>query len=85
MTTRTEIETWFDTGAQNGKKNMLIICDKFDHEDYPVCTLTAAECMAKYNYPGEMQRVMEVYDLTADKAQQMKEMRTMRLPDNGAK
>jgi hypothetical protein len=84
MTTRAEIEGWFDRGVQNGKRNMLIICDTFDHDDYPVYTMTAAECLARYKQPGEMQRVMEVYDLAANKAVQMKETRAMHLPDNCA-
>jgi hypothetical protein len=37
--------------------------------------------LQRYKNPGEMQRVMEVYDLRADKAEQMNERRAMRLPE----
>jgi len=61
---------------------MIVVCDTFDHEDYPVYAATAEECVATYKAPGEMQRVMEVYDLAADKAAQLREARAMHLPPN---
>ena len=61
---------------------MLVICDTYDYDDYPVYANTAADCMIKYNNPGQMQRVMEVYDLAADKEAQLNEARAMRLPPN---
>ena len=80
MTTKQEISSWFDRGVAQGARHMLVICDSFDHEDYPVFTETDEECFARYKSPGEMQRVMEVYDLTAPKAEQMNERRALRLP-----
>ena len=81
MTTRAEIDDWFDRGVKQRATHMLVVCDTFDHEDYPVFVMTRADCLAKYKSPGEMQRVMEVYDLTADKAAQLRETRAMHLPD----
>lgn len=80
MTTKEEFSKWFDDGVAQGAKYMLIICDTFDHEDYPAYASQASECMALNNYPGEMQRVMEVYDLSADKETQLNEHRAMSLP-----
>lgn len=60
---------------------MLVVCDTFDYDDYPVFTDSDAECLARYRNPGNMQRVMEVYDLHASKAEQMNERRVMRLPN----
>lgn len=80
MTTKAEIGEWFDRGVKESKKHMLIMCDTFDHSDYPVYTMTDAECIAKKNNPGEMQRVMEVYDLSYDKLAQMAESRAMHFP-----
>ena len=58
MTTISEIEEWYDEGIKTNKKYMFVICDTFDYEDYPVFT-------DNINYEeGEMQEVMEVYDLT---------------------
>jgi hypothetical protein len=75
-----EISKWFDRGVEQKAKHMLVICDTFDYEDYPVFTNTDYDCLARYKAPGEMQRVVEVYDLTADKAAQMIERRSIRLP-----
>lgn len=80
MTTKAEIDDWFDRGVKQRAAYMLVVCDTFDHEDYPVFVMDAAACLAKYKAPGEMQRVMEVYDLGADKGEQMRERRALRLP-----
>jgi len=77
--TRQDIEGWFDRGVAQRARHMLVVCDSFDYDDYPVFTTTDADCLFRYKNPGEMQRVMEVYDLRADKAEQMNERRTMRL------
>jgi len=79
--TRQDIDGWFDRGVANGARHMLVVCDTFDHDDYPVFTHSDAECLARYKEPGNMQRVMEVYDLRAEKAEQMNEHRAMRLPE----
>lgn len=79
--TRQDIEGWFDRGVAQRARHMLVVCDSFDYDDYPVFTTTDADCLFWYKNPGEMQRVMEVYDLRADKAEQMNERRTMRLPE----
>lgn len=79
--TRQDIEGWFDRGVANGARHMLVVCDTFDHDDYPVFTHSDAECLKRYEEPGNMQRVMEVYDLRAEKAEQMNERRAMRLPE----
>jgi hypothetical protein len=80
MTTVNEIDVWFDNGIKKDAKFMLIVCDTFAYEDYPFYANTSDECMSKFNNPGAMQRVMEVYDLSADKSDQMQESRAMRLP-----
>jgi len=81
MTSKQEIENWFDDGVKRQAVWMLVICDTFDHEDYPVYAMTDDECRQTFKAPGEMQRVMEVYDLSGDKREQMLAKRTMRTPD----
>lgn len=51
---------------------MVVICDTYDHEDYPAYFDTADAARSKMKYPGDMQRVMECYDLEASKSEQMK-------------
>ena len=80
MTTKQDISEWFDQGAKTGATHMLVVCDTFDHDDYPVFAKSDADCVALYKYPGEMQRVMEVYDLKADKNAQLNTPRCFRLP-----
>jgi hypothetical protein len=78
--TKQDIDGWFNRGVAQKAEYMLVFCDTWDYEDYPVFTYSDAECLAQYENPGEMQRVMEVYDLRADKTQQLNERRAMRLP-----
>ena len=81
-TTREDIAGWFDSGRGNGKTHLIVVCDTFDHEDYPVFADGDADALEKYSYyqGHNMQRVMEVYDLRADKKEQLDEPRAMRLP-----
>jgi len=66
-----------------GAKHMVIMCDTFSYEDYPVYTMTDEECLAKHRSSGQnMQRVMEVYDLNYDKETQLNQQRSMKLPDS---
>jgi hypothetical protein len=83
MTSRQEIEEWFDEGRRQGATHMIVVCDTFDHDDYPSYAAGDAEALEKYKkYDGQnMQRVMEVYDLRQDKAEQMAEHRAFRLPN----
>lgn len=66
MTTIHEIRSWFDRGVETGAKHMIVVCDSFDYEDYPVYVPTTeafGEVFDQYNGKN-MQRIMEVYDLS---------------------
>lgn len=63
--TLAEIHGWFDEGKAQESTHMLVICDSYDHEDYPVYAHSKEEAQSefeKYNNKN-MQKVMEVYDL----------------------
>ena len=79
-TPKEDISDWFDAGVQKGAKYMIVICDSFAYEDYPSYTNTEEQCLKIYLNPGEMQRVMEVYDLNYDKTEQLNCQRNMRIP-----
>ena len=81
MTSQSEIGAWFDDGVNMKATHMLVVCDTFDYDEYPVFAMDAAACIANYKNSGEMQRVMEVYDLSLDKEKQMREHRAMHLPN----
>ena len=71
MSTSSEtLQTWFDIGAEDGKAYMLVFCDTYDHSDYPVYADTKEEAEARSENLNSMERLMEVYDLNADKASQ---------------
>jgi hypothetical protein len=84
IATKEDIKDWFNRGEAMGAKHMLVMCDTYDHDDYPVFTHSDSECIAKYQNPGAMQRVMEVYDLSADKEEQLNCDRAMNLPKEPA-
>lgn len=55
---------------------MLVVCDSFDHEDYPVYVKgTGADAKHKGKNLGGMQRLMEVYHLGSDMETQLAEYR----------
>lgn len=35
-TTQDTISKWFDYGVENKKSHLIVVCDTYDYEDYPV-------------------------------------------------
>jgi hypothetical protein len=63
-TTIKDIKEWLDRAPKNAT-HMMVVCDTFSYEDYPVFvskTEKVKEEYAKYHGPN-MQKVMEVYNL----------------------
>ena len=71
--TRQQISEWFDIGRERSTqpRYMLVICDTYDHDDYPSYFTTRESAVDKIANPGSMQRVMEVYDLNKNKEEQL--------------
>lgn len=80
-TTHTDIARWYEA-APKGTAFMLVICDTFDYDDFPVYCASAAECADKLkHYRSEgMFRVMECYDFAMDKTQQLAAHRAYNFP-----
>lgn len=76
-TTREDIKEWFLRGKSQGATHMLVVCDQFDYEDYPVFIQKDENVREKEKeYDAkEMQRVMEVYNLSKDMDQQLSQAR----------
>lgn len=78
-TTREEIRAWYETAEAKKATHMIVACDTFDHEDYPIFILggeaEARKSYTEHNGPN-MQRVMEVYCLAHDKETQLAEHRS---------
>lgn len=76
MTTRAQIAEWFDRGKKDKKNptHMIVVCDTFDHEDYPVYVYPDQDVSKRVKECDEssMQRVMEVYDLRKSGDEQLK-------------
>ena len=83
MTSRQDIADWFDAGKSRGEMFMIVASDTYDHEDFPVYVRQEQAFWAtfsQYDYPANMLRIMEVYDLRQDREEQLNEHRAMRCP-----
>ena len=78
MTTSEDISLWFDHGRNQKATHLIVVCDTYDHEDYPVyvkSTEDVRQVFAHYSGPN-MQKVMEVYNLSKDKETQLRQSRS---------
>jgi len=76
-TSKQELRTWFDKGVASGYTHMIVVCDTFDHMDFPVYVLPSEDVKSvERAYAGQaMARIMEVYNLSMDREQQLAEVR----------
>lgn len=76
-TTRVEIARWFQEGVEQGATHMIIVCDTYDWEDFPVYVDPMEDVREKYaEHDGKnMEKVMEVYSLFQDMDAQLSERR----------
>jgi len=82
MTTRMDIKRWFDDGVKQEATHMIIAVDTFDHGDYPVYILPDDDVHKKINEVrmAPMQRIVEIYDLSMDREEQLNEHRVYNHP-----
>jgi hypothetical protein len=81
MTTKETISDWFDRGVAQEKDFMIIVCDTFDYEDYPVFCLEDDYNEIYNHYDGKnMQRIMESYNLHKDKNEQINKVIVLEKP-----
>jgi hypothetical protein len=71
------IKQWFKEGKKEGATHMIVVCDTFDYDDYPVYVQKDEDARTKASeYSGKnMQRVMEVYNLSKNMEKQLAEYR----------
>lgn len=80
MTTQSEIGAWFDQGIEQGATHMLVVCDTFDWDDYPVYAKGLKDAHERVKAAhGGMNKLMEVYDLSMSKDEQLKAGRVFNL------
>ena len=77
-TTKDEIRSWLKgllilDGTIEDHSHMLVVCDGFDYEDYPVYVKRTEDVQEKIDefQAQEMQRVIEVYNLDMDIEEQL--------------
>ncbi len=66
---RSDIERWLETGKKLGASHMIVVCDTFDWEDYPVYVYPDQNVRQKSKEcddPSTMRNVMEVYSFSHD-------------------
>jgi len=77
-TTKANIRGWIeDAQGERDISHVIIVCDTFDWEDYPVRVKIGQdvrEKMKEYNHTN-MQKIMEVYNLGMDIEKQLNEHR----------
>lgn len=58
-----QIAEWFEHGRQDSAMHMIIVCDTFNYDDYPVYVRSWQDFWTEYaKYDNkDMQKVMEVY------------------------
>lgn len=74
---REDIRGWWMRGKGKNATHLIVVCDTFDYEDYPVFVMPGEDAREKAAECGkqEMQRVMEVYNLSMELGPQMAEHR----------
>jgi hypothetical protein len=77
-----QIRRWFAMGLEQKSTHMLVVCDGYNHEDYPVFVSREKDANKIYEdiLGWDMQSVMEVYDLSLDLDSQLRENRAFHLP-----
>ncbi|MFA5987212.1 MAG: hypothetical protein WC797_00990 [Candidatus Paceibacterota bacterium] len=76
-TTQNMIREWFIRGKKMHATHLIVVCDTFEWEDYPVFVTkkqNVHEVYTEHN-GSNMQKVMEVYNLSMDMEKQLAEHR----------
>lgn len=78
--TRNDIIRWFETAKEQGATHLIVMCDTFDHDNYPVYVMAnqdIAKEVKKRSNNDNMQRVEEVYNINKDMDKQLSQPRCM--------
>lgn len=81
--TQQDIDSWFDRGVSENATHMIIVCDTFSWDDYPVYIYAGEDFYSQYDRftnGKNMQKVMEVYDLSMSKESQSGWQRVHNVP-----
>jgi hypothetical protein len=75
MANQNDIRLWLERGKEERATHVIVACDTFEYEDYPVYVHSAEQATKEVaRLDGHnMQKVMEVYDLALDLESQLRE------------
>jgi hypothetical protein len=71
------ISGWVKRAKESDCTHLIVVCDTFDHDDYPVYVTKDEDIheRIKHFQQASMQRIMEVYNMSMDLDKQLKERR----------
>ncbi len=77
-TTIIDLKEWVARGKRKGASHMIIVCDTFDWEDFPIYVMPGQDARKEFDNESKkpMQKVMEVYNLNKDLDSQINQHRT---------
>jgi len=77
-TTKEDLSRWFDNGLLVQATHMIIVCDTYDYEDFPVYVYATQDVKAEQAHQANkpMQKIMEIYNLSLNKEVQLNEPRS---------
>jgi len=77
-TTENDIRRWLERGKEENATHLIVVCDTFDYDDYPVYVSQDENVKDKMmDYDGKsMQKVMEVYKISMDWDSQLGQFRS---------
>ena len=80
-TSQEDIRGWLERAKEKRATHLIVVCDTFDHDDYPVFVMPGEDVHARVaHYSGNnMQTVMEVYAMHLDLEAQLRERRAHHL------
>ena len=75
------IKDWLNEALEKGATHMLTVWDTYDHADYPVFVMPDEDVHIVYEKfkNDQMQRVMEVYDMSCNLEDQLNTNRVMNI------
>ncbi len=76
-TTQDDIREWFKRGKKKKATHLIVVCDTYDHSDYPVFVTKEQDVRTEFNNRNgvNMAKVMEVYNLSKDMEEQVRRHR----------
>lgn len=75
--TKQDISQWFGRAVELDSTHMLVVCDTYEWEDYPVYVSSDEDINAAISqYSENLQKVMEMYNCNLPRQPQLDKPRT---------